>query len=294
VKIKIFAALLLFSAVSVYAEGPSASLLYKIQLEETAAPADTVLENNAAAGVYDAFNGSYTVYRGGQKVSTVQKDFLKGGNCLVKNGNYFLYCNSVKGTLDMLSENMEEFASFSLPADMKGKYDPTDAIVSGGYVFSTDNDNHRIIKTDLATGSVELSAGGYGQERLAFWYPYGLAIDSKGVLYVSEVLNTRIQKITTDLKFYEFIGRWGINPGEFYRPTGITLFKGNRLIVADGYTGVIQCFDNEGRFAGILKDPSGAKLKFGSVTHIRLNGNVLAVVDAFSKAVYVYELKEQN
>lgn len=294
-RIKLIFALVLFCAASLAGAGEiRASLLDKIQLAEHAAPADAVLESDGAFGVYDAFEGAYTIYRGGKAEQTVKRNYLKGGNCFVKNGNYYFYCNSADNRLDMLSGGFDLYQSFSLPSGMKGKYDPTDALAAGGYVFSVDNDNHRIIKTDITSKEVELAVGSYGSERLNFWFPYSITSDSKGVLYVSEVLNTRVQKLTTDLKFYEFYGKWGVNPGEFYRPTGIAIYKGSTLFVGDGYTGVVQYLDGDGKFSGVLKDKSGKKLEFGSVTHIRISGNRLAVVDAFNKAVYIYELGEEN
>jgi len=82
-------------------------------------------------------------------------------------------------------------------------------------MFAVDNDNHRILKISLATGELEKQVGGYGQGRLMFWYPYAVTVDEKGVLYVTEVMNTRVQKITKELKFYEFLSKWGIKTGEF-------------------------------------------------------------------------------
>ncbi|TCK59351.1 NHL repeat-containing protein [Seleniivibrio woodruffii] len=291
-KIKIFAVILLFSIAAISdAAQVTASLLYKVQLKDNAAPGDVVVESDASTGVYDAFGGTYTVYRNGRAVKSVQKSFLKGGNCLVKNGNYFLYCNSTENSLDMLTAGLDKFSTFGLPAGIKGKYDPTDALVSGGYVYTVDNDNHRVLKTHLGTKAVEQTVGGFGNGKLEFWYPFALATDKRGVLYVSEALGTRVQKITKDFKFYENIGKWGIGAGEFYRPTGVAVLGGTTLFVGDGFTGVIQYFDEDGKFAGVLKDKNGRKLKFDSITHMRINGRYLAVVDAFAKSVTVYELR---
>ncbi|ADD67568.1 NHL repeat containing protein [Denitrovibrio acetiphilus DSM 12809] len=290
-KIKIYLAVFLFCvSLSASAERVTASLLYKIQMGDHSAPTDVVLESDGSVGVYDAYAGSYTVYVDGAAGNTVSRDFLKGGNCLVRNGNYFLFCNSEHESLDMLSAGFGVYQSFRLPAELKGRYDPTDALVADGHIFSVDNDNHRIIKTDITTNRFEKSVGVYGGRKLEFWYPFALAVDSKGVLYVSEVLNTRVQKITKELKFYEIFGKWGIKPGEFYRPTGIAVHKGGTLLIADGYTGVVQYLDRDGRFEGVLKDEAGKRLEFGSVTHIRINGDKLAVVDAFNRSVFIYEL----
>lgn len=295
-KSKIFALLLLFFVPAIsQAEGIDTKLICKIRFEGSSAPTDVVVEADGSTGVYDAFSGSYLTYSNrGRSEGKVKKDFLKGGNCLVKSGRYYFFCNSIDASLDMLTGDLEKYASFRPPSHMKGRYDPTDALVAEGYVYSVDNDNHRILKTSLAAGNTELTVGGYGQSKLSFWYPYSLAVDAKGVLYVSEVMNTRVQKITKELKFYEFIGKWGITSGEFYRPTGIAIYKAETLLVADGYTGLIQSLDMDGKFTGLLADRKGKKLEIGSITHIRVNGSMLAVVDAFNKAVYVYELEEQQ
>ncbi len=286
--------LLFFSASISKAAYPSASLLYKIQFEaHNSAPADVVVEADGSTGVYDAFSGSYLTYDGkGKSVGSVQKGFLKGGNCLVKDGDYFFFCNNTNASLDMLSNRLEKRASFRLSSDIKGKFDPTDALVVEGYVYSVDNDNHRIIKINLATETIERSVGGYGQSELSFYYPYSLAVDYNGILYVSEVMNTRVQKITKELKFYGVFGKWGVKGGEFYRPTGVAVYKGKTLLVADGYLGMIQLFDMDGIFIGLLADKAGKKLELGSITHIRVNASILAAVDAFNKRVYVYKLRE--
>jgi hypothetical protein len=294
-EIKRFTGLLLifsfFAPVLSLAENICAVPRHKISFEEhSSAPTDVVVEADGSIGIYDAFSGSYLTYdSNGKATGSTQKTYLKGGNCLVRGRNFFIFCNNANASLDILSESLESRRSFRLPPDMKGRYDPSDALISEDFVYSVDNDNHRVIKSNLS-GEYSQSVGNYGQSGLAFWYPYAIAADAKGVLYISEVMNTRVQKITTELKFYEFIGKWGIKSGEFYRPSGIAIYKGATLLVADGYTGVIQSLDMDGKYTGLLADGTGKKIQLGSPTHIRVNGNVMAVVDAFNKAVHVYQL----
>jgi hypothetical protein len=286
----LLAIVFLFSAITQgHALDFSASLLYKVTTEAQSTPADVVIESADTAVIYDAYAGTVTTYKNGKAASTIKKEFLKGGNCFVKNSNYYLYCNRENNSLDLVSDKYEVYSSIKVE-----KLDPTDALVSDGYAFVADNDNHRIVKIDLASGKLADSVGKYGTNRLQFWYPYALAFDEGGRIAVSEVLGTRVQRITKDFKFYELNGSWGINEGQFYRPTGIVFHKNGYMLVADGYTGLIQYFDNTGKFAGVLKDNFGRKLTFGSVTHIRLKGNTLAVLDAFNKTVFIYELKELN
>ncbi|WP_026836298.1 NHL repeat-containing protein [Limisalsivibrio acetivorans] len=274
------AAALLF-ALSTYAADYSAKLIKTIELGEKSAPADAVFESNGL-GVYDAFDGSYTVYsdNGKEQKATLER----GGNCLVRQGDFYMLC--ADESLEILNSSLNTIASYTAGE----KFDPTDAAPYEGSVYVPDNDNHSLIQFNLSTGEVVKSLGKYGRDRLNFWYPYSAAFDKKGLLHVSEVINTRVQKITADLRFYEFVGSWGIKAGEFYRPTGIAL-QGNNLFVADGFTGVIQYFDEDADFAGVLKDSSGNRLEFGSPTHIRIKGNSLAVVDPYEKKVHLFHLE---
>lgn len=285
----LLAAVIIFSAITNgYALELSAYLSYAVTSEKQSVPTDVIIESEDTVGIYDAFKGSFTTYKDGKAVSTVTKDILKGGNCLVKSGEYNLYCNSKSNSLDLLTNSFGLYASVKIP-----KLDPTDVVARSGFAYVADNDNHRIVKIDLAALKESESVGKYGTDRLHFWYPYSVAMDKDGKILVSEVLNTRIQKITPELKFYEYIGSWGINEGQFYRPTGMAFYK-DFLLVADGYTGIIQYFNKDGKFAGVLKDNKGTTLKLGSITHIRVSGNTLAVVDAYEKTVYVYKLRENN
>ena len=72
---------------------------------------------------------------------------------------------------------------------------------SSGNVYVADINNHRIRKI-TPTGEVSTFAGGtYGHqdgvgEAAQFIFPYGVAVDSSGNIYVAEFLGNRIRKIT--------------------------------------------------------------------------------------------------
>ncbi|MCO4761732.1 MAG: hypothetical protein KC502_09525, partial [Myxococcales bacterium] len=81
-------------------------------------------------------------------------------------------------------------------------YRPDDVAVDGaGNVYVADRYNHRIRKI-TAQGTVSLLAG-YGSAGFAdgsstsarFYYPAGIAVDTKGVVYVADYSNHRIRKV---------------------------------------------------------------------------------------------------
>ncbi|WP_240419299.1 S-layer homology domain-containing protein [Paenibacillus periandrae] len=70
------------------------------------------------------------------------------------------------------------------------------AIDSKGDLFVADSENNRIQKLMVATGiwsEWKKSGGGYGSNLGEFKYPSGVAIDSRGNIYVADFSNNRIQ-----------------------------------------------------------------------------------------------------
>ncbi|MEJ2745763.1 MAG: NHL repeat-containing protein, partial [bacterium] len=78
--------------------------------------------------------------------------------------------------------------------------------------------------------------------------PRGIALDSKGNVYVADFRNYRIQKF--DRKGY-FVTSWGEDgdyPGQFKDPCGVAADGKGRVYVADTFNHRIQVFDDSGKF----------------------------------------------
>jgi tripartite motif-containing protein 71 len=75
-----------------------------------------------------------------------------------------------------------------------------------------------------------------------FTNPFGVAIDSKDNVYVSDKGNNRIQKFTSDGKFITQWGSAGKGTGEFYGPAGIAVDSQNNVYISDHYNNRIQVF----------------------------------------------------
>ncbi len=106
--------------------------------------------------------------------------------------------------------------------------------------------------------------GSYGSGDGQFRWPWGVAVDSSGNVFVADGyddvvgrLNNRIQKFTsTGL----FLGKWGSNgtgDGEFQTAVGITVDLSGNVFVADFANHRIQKFNSNGTFLD----------KWGSVGH---------------------------
>jgi len=73
-------------------------------------------------------------------------------------------------------------------------------------------------------------------------YPYDVAVDRAGNLFVCEFGNSRIQVFDAHHRTREIIGRAGAAPGEFNNPWGIALDSKGNLYVADAGNHLIQKF----------------------------------------------------
>ena len=130
-----------------------------------------------------------------------------------------------------------------------------------GNIYVVDAWNHRIQKFS-PTGRFLLAFGGkgapwgYDEADGKFVYPYGIAVDSQGYIYVSDFNNNRIQKFDPLGKFVKKWGTQGRQDGQFSHPAAMAIDSQDRLYVADVGNGRIQSFTTEGEFSG----------KFGSAT----------------------------
>ena len=179
----------------------------------------------------------------------------------------------------------EPLGAVLLPSTASGAPpDPTDVSVDAtrSKLYVTDNDNHRLHVYNLSTNSFEQPWGRPGQGRRQFRFPFLTDISSQGYVLVVEPINTRVQVLNPNVKFVNFIGAWGVKPGQLFRPKGVVTFE-DRVFVTDSYLGRVQVFDMRGSFLGVLSDSGGAPVQLAGPTGI--------TVDAKRQRLYVVELK---
>jgi hypothetical protein len=103
--------------------------------------------------------------------------------------------------------------------------------------------NHRIQVFD-ATGSepprIVTTWGAEGSEPGQLCYPYGLALDGRGHIYVCELGNHRVQKFTLDGQSLGCWGTSGREEGELSNPWAIALDSQQRVFILDTYNHRVQ------------------------------------------------------
>jgi streptogramin lyase len=117
----------------------------------------------------------------------------------------------------------------------------------GDSVFAVDNRNHRILSFKRKGGGPE-SWGKKGDHSGEFDTPFRIAADPSGRIFVTDVMNARVQWFSAFGQYLGTLKRFGAGEGKIFRPTGLTLDNRGRIWVGDSYTGLVQMFDENGNY----------------------------------------------
>ena len=90
--------------------------------------------------------------------------------------------------------------------------------------------------------------GGHGTADGQFKSPKGVAIDSKGLIYVADTGNQRIQVFKPDGTFVRKWGGKGPHDGEFHSCVGIAISSQDEVYVVDQALSRVQVFRTDGTF----------------------------------------------
>lgn len=189
-------------------------------------------------------------------------------------------------------------SDIKVPESSGKKADPTDVAVnsSGSRFFVADNNNHKIHEFDTASKKLINTYGKPGAEKWEFRYPFLMHLYQDKYLYIVDVINTRVQVLSSEGKFVSFVGGWGVKKGQFFRPKGVTVDSNGFSYVSDSYMGVIQLFDITGNFHSVIGDPESGKVrKFNTPVGITVDdSNRLYVVEMLPGRVSVFKLNNKR
>jgi serine/threonine protein kinase, bacterial len=176
-----------------------------------------------------------------------------------------------------------------------------------GNLYVADGHNNVIRKINIASATVSTYAGtgaiGFNNGALAsatFNSPYGLANDASGNIYVTDVVNNAIRKITVStgtVSTFAGTGAKGLANGPaasatFYYPLGCFFDSGGNMFVSDTYNNVIRKISSSGTvttFAGSgvagFSDGPASTASFNFPIGITVSGNGIFVADTHNNCI---------
>ncbi len=263
-------------------------------------PSDVLVSRDGRIYVLDGVNNRVVVYnpsgrflfefgRGGRDEGEL---YLPLGMAMDSKGRLYI-ADSGNSRVQVFSAEGRYLDLIELPDDRLRPPDPTDVIVDEKrrILYIVDNDNHRVLMYSLKDRRFIKEMGEMGMGRRGFRWPFSIAMDRDGYIYIVDVINTRVRTVTPDWRFGLDIGGWGVEKGQFFRPKGVAVDSSGRIYVSDSYLGVIQVFDRDGNFLSVVGDREGRVKRFTTPVRLYIDGrDRLFVVEMFSHRISVYRI----
>ena len=122
-----------------------------------------------------------------------------------------------------------------------------------------------------------LSFGQKGESLGMLHLPWGVAVNDRDEIAVTEWGNNRVSVFSSDGTHLRSFGRFGKNNGEFWNPTGIAFDSHGNIVVADRGNHRVQVFDRNGNFLSTFGDlrSSDNQLKLPEGLLINGNGDII-------------------
>jgi mucin-19 len=237
--------LALDSSGNFYYTEPSSNVIYKLNASGISILAGSTLGFANGQGSNAKFYDPYgvAVYSGG--IVYVGDFFNHVIRKIDINSNVTTFAGSNKGFAD----GQGTAARFDSPRGV--------AVDSSGFIYVADSHSHRIRK--ISPSGAVTTLGGNGNQGFAngqgtaaqFFYPYGVAVDSAGNVYVGDTGNDLIRKIDRNSNVTTLAGIFGSRafadgPGiaaRFFGPSGIAVDLAGNIYVADAFNNRIRKID---------------------------------------------------
>ncbi len=120
------------------------------------------------------------------------------------------------------------------------------------YVTSPYGPNGPLIAKFDTTGKYLLSFGSAGSGDGQLNLPLGIAVDSKGDIYVADTGNNRIQVFSASGDYLSQFGKAGRGETEFASPQGLAIDAAGNIYVADASNNRVVKYDSHGTYLSML------------------------------------------
>jgi tripartite motif-containing protein 71 len=166
---------------------------------------------------------------------------------------------------------------------------PKGLAVKGTRLYIADDQRHRILVTDTGGRIIRSVGGGSGSRPGQLNFPYGVALDPQGRLFVADNMNHRIVRFSTASTGYAYKARWGSygrGPGQLAFVRGIAADRAGNVYVANTGNDRIDVFDRSGRLLRSFGTSGRAEGQFNTPSGVATDSTgIRAVTDAVNGRV---------
>jgi len=142
-----------------------------------------------------------------------------------------------------INDNKDGSYKVSYSPKQQGRYKVT-VKVNGGHVLGSPF----TVKGQPFQVRPILSFGTRGSSAGLFNFPWGVTVNARDEIAVTDGWNHRVQVFTSDGNFLRSFGRQGNKNGELLFPTGIAFHENGNIFLADSGNARIQIFSGEGEY----------------------------------------------
>ena len=118
-----------------------------------------------------------------------------------------------------------------------------------------------------------LSFGQKGESVGMLNWPYGVAVNDKDEIAVTELGNNRVSVFSSDGTHLRSFGRKGKNNAELQYPAGIAFDSHGNIVVGDMYNNRVQVFDRNGNFLSKFGEKGSRDHQLCKPEGLSINGN---------------------
>lgn len=120
--------------------------------------------------------------------------------------------------------------------------------------------------------------------------PFGLAVDSKGNIWVSDTGNNRIQEFNEKGEYVSQFGKEGSGNGEFKAPKGIAIDPSGNIWVVDSGNNRVEKFNSKGEYLTQFGEKGTGEAQFSSPAGMTFSGTNAFIVDSGNNRVEKFAL----
>ena len=150
------------------------------------------------------------------------------------------------------------------------------------------------VKTQIRRFRPVLSFGEFGESVGKISGSWGVAVNNRNEIAVTEYFNHRVSVFSSDGTHVRSFGREGRNKGEFNWPRGIAFDNNGNIAVADRDNNRVQVFSGNGKFLTKFGEKGNLdqQLQNPEGLSVTSNGDII-VADKGNKSIKIFSLRGQ-